>query len=45
MEGYQRGGGEGKIRENVQGIRNITGRYKTGRRRLTIVKEMEKPNN
>ena len=45
MEGYQRGGGEGKIRENVQGIRNITGRYKIDRGDLRTVWEMEKPKN
>ena len=28
MEGYQQGGGGGRIEEKVQGIRSITGRYK-----------------
>ena len=30
------------MRENVQGIRNINGRYKIDRRKLRIVWEMEK---
>ena len=28
MEGYQQGGGGGRIGEKVQGIRSINGRYK-----------------
>ena len=28
MEGYQQGGGMGRMVEKVQGIRNINGRYK-----------------
>ena len=28
MEGYQQGGGGGRMREKVQGIRSINGRYK-----------------
>ena len=43
MEGYQQGGGRGKMEEKVQGIRSINGRYKTDRGRLRIVWEMEKP--
>ena len=45
MEGCQRGGGRGRIREKVQGIRSINSRHKIDRRRLRIVQEMEKPNN
>ena len=37
MEGYQPGGGPGRMREKVQGIRSINGRYKIDRRRLRIV--------
>ena len=37
MEGYQQGGGGGRIEEKVQGIRSITGRYKIHRGRLRIV--------
>ena len=37
MEGYQWGGGEGKIGEKVQGIRSINGRYKIDRGSLRIV--------
>ena len=36
MEGYQQGGG-GRTGEMVQGIRNIDGRYKIDRGRLSIV--------
>ena len=43
MEGYQQGGGGRRIREKVEGIRSINGRYKTDRKRLRIVQEMEKP--
>ena len=39
MEGYQQGGGEGRIGESVQGIESTTGR------RIRIVWEMEKPKN
>ena len=45
MEGYQCGGGEGRIGEKVQGIRSITGRHKIDRRKLRIAQEMEKPKN
>ena len=45
MEGYQWGGGGGRMREKVQGIRSIIGRYKIDRGRLRIVWEMEKPKN
>ena len=34
MEGYQWGGGVGRMGGNVQGIRNINGRYKIERGRL-----------
>ena len=37
MEGYQQGGGEGRMAEKVQGIRRIIGRYKIDRGRLRIV--------
>ena len=37
MEGYQWGGGRGRMGEKVQGVRNITGRYKVDRGRLRIV--------
>ena len=30
MEGYQQGGGGGRMGEKVQGIRSINGRYKIG---------------
>ena len=45
MEGYQWGGGGGRMGEKVQGIRSINGRYKVDRGRLRIVREMEKPKN
>ena len=45
MEGYQQGGGEGRMGEKVQGIRSINGRYKIDRGWLRIVWEMEKPKN
>ena len=45
MEGYQRGGGEDRMGEKVQGIRSIIGRYKIDRGRLRTVWEMEKPKN
>ena len=45
MEGFQRGGGEGRMGEKVQGIRSIIGSYKIDRGRLRIVWEMEKPKN
>ena len=45
MEGYQQGGGVGRKREKVQGIRSIISRYKIDRGRLRIVWEMEKPKN
>ena len=37
MEGNQWGGGEGRMGENVQGIRSIIGREKINRGRLRIV--------
>ena len=37
MEGYQWGGGEGRLGEKVQGLRSINGRYKIDRRRLRII--------
>ena len=37
MEGCQRGGGRGRIREKVQGIRSINSRHKIDRGRLRIV--------
>ena len=35
----------GRMGEKVQGIRNIIGRHKIDRGRLSIVWEMEKPEN
>ena len=37
MEGYQQGGGEGRMGEKEQGIRSINGKYKIDRGRLSIV--------
>ena len=45
MEGYQWGGGGGRIGGKVQGIRSINGWYKIDRGRLRIIQEMEKPKN
>ena len=45
MEGYQQGGGGGRMGKKVQGIRSINGRYKIDRVKLRIVWEMEKPKN
>ena len=45
MEGYQRGGGGGRMGEKVQEIRSMNGRYKIDRGRLRIVCKMEKPKN
>ena len=45
MEGYQQGGGGGRMGKKVQGIRSINGRYKMDRGRLRIVWEMGKPKN
>ena len=45
MEGYQWGGGGGRMGDKVQGIRSINCRYKIDRGRLRIVWEMEKPMN
>ena len=42
MEGYQRGGGGGRMGKKEQGIRSINGRYKIDRRKLKIVWEVEK---
>ena len=43
MEGYWWGWGAERRREKVQGMRNITSRYKIDRGRLRIIWEMEKP--
>ena len=45
MEGYEQGGGEGRMGEKVQGIRSINGRYRIDRGRLRILGEMEKQKN
>ena len=46
MEGYQQGGGGGRMGGGkVQGIRSINSRYKIYRGRLRIVWEIEKPKN
>ena len=45
MEGCLQGEGGGRMGEKVQGIRSMNGRYKTDRRSLSIVWEMEKPKN
>ena len=45
MEGYQWGGGGGRMWEKVQGISSINCRYEIERGRLRIVYEMEKPKN
>ena len=37
LEGYQLGGGEGRIGGKVQGLKSIIGRYKIDRGRLRIV--------
>ena len=37
IEGYQWGGGAGRMGEKVQGIRSIIGRYKIDRGRLRTV--------
>ena len=37
MKGYQWERGRGRMREKVQGIRRISGRYKIERGRLRIV--------
>ena len=37
MEGYQLGGGRGRMRGKVLGIRSINGRYKIDRGMLRIV--------
>ena len=37
MEGYQWGGEGGRMREKVQGIKSILGRYKIDRWRIRIV--------
>ena len=42
MEGYQQGGGGGRMGEKVQGMRSINGRYKIDRERLRMVWEIEK---
>ena len=38
-------GRAGRMREKVQGISSISGRFKIDRERLRIVKEMQKPRN
>ena len=45
MEGYQQEGGGVRMREKIQGIRSINGRYKIDRGRLRIVWGVEKPKN
>ena len=45
MEGYQQGGGWGRMGKKVQGIRSINGRYKIDRGSLRIVWEMDKLKN
>ena len=45
MEGYLWGGGGKRMRGKVQGIRNITTRYKTDRVKVRIIWEIEKPKN
>ena len=37
LKGYQLGGRRGRMGEEVQGLRSITGRYKIGRGMLRIV--------
>ena len=37
MEGYQQGGGRGRIREKVQGRRSIIGRHKIDAERSKMV--------
>ena len=37
MEGYEQGGGVGRMGEKVQGIRSINGRQKIDRGRLRLV--------
>ena len=37
MEGYQQGGGVGRMREKVKGIGSINGRYNIDRGRLRMV--------
>ena len=39
------GRGERRMREKVQGLKSIIGRYKIDRGMLRIVQEMEKPKN
>ena len=45
MEGYQQGGGGGRMGGKVQGIRSTNGRNKIDRGWLRIVWKMEKPHN
>ena len=45
MEGFQWGGGGGRMGEAVQGISSINVSYRIDRGRLTTVWEMEKPKN
>ena len=37
LEGYQQGGGRGRMQENIQGLRSVIGRYKKDRVKLRIV--------
>ena len=43
MEGYQGGGGEGRMAEKIQGIRSIYDRYKLDRGRLRTVWKWRRP--
>ena len=43
MEGYQQGGGGGRMGREGMGIRSINDRCKIDRGKLRIVCEMEKP--
>ena len=45
MEGYQRGGGGGRMGDKVQEISSINGRKKIDGERVRIVQEMQKPKN
>ena len=45
LEGYQLGGGRGRMEEKVQGLKGIIGRLKIYRGMLRIVLEVEKPKN
>ena len=43
VEGYQLGGGRGRLGEKI--LRSISSRYKIDRGRLRVEQEMEKPKN